>query len=123
MGKVDLTGIDWVIIGGESGFGFREIREELVKEIIKQCKKQNVAVFFKQWGGIRPKSGGRELDGRTFDEYPEIVESSNPLRYVNFDEKSFQEFVSKTISQKQKIPSLHLKLISILIYLIFSCKP
>lgn len=106
VGKVDLTGIDWVIIGGESGFGFRQVQEEWVKEIIKQCKKQNVAVFFKQWGGIRPKSGGRELDGRTFDEYPEIVESSNPLRYVDFDEKSFQEFISKTISQKQKIPTV-----------------
>lgn len=108
VGKIDLSGIDWAIIGGESGFGFRQVREEWIKEIIKQCKKQKVAVFFKQWGGIRPKSGGRELEGRTYDEYPETKQSSNPLKYVNFDEKSFQEFVVKTVIRKQKLPTIPL---------------
>lgn len=106
VGKIDLTGIDWAIIGGESGFGFRPIHKEWIKEIIIQCKKQNVAVFFKQWGGIRPKSGGRELDGKTYNEYPIVKTSSNPLKHVDFDEGSFQEFVSRKISQKRKISTI-----------------
>lgn len=70
VGKVDLTGIDWVIAGGESGPGARPIHLEWVREVRDQCLKQNVAFFFKQWGGLRPKSGGRELDGREWSEFP-----------------------------------------------------
>ena len=70
VGKVNLKGIDWAIIGGESGYGFRPVKKEWVTEIIRQCRKQKVKVFFKQWGGIRPKSGGRTINGRTYDEYP-----------------------------------------------------
>lgn len=70
VGTIDLTGIHWAIIGGESGYNYRPVQKEWITEIIKQCKKQKVAVFFKQWGGIRPKSGGREINGRTYDEYP-----------------------------------------------------
>lgn len=70
VGEIDLSGIHWAIIGGESGYGYRPVKKEWVMEIIKQCKTQNVAVFFKQWGGIRPKSGGRMINGRTYDEYP-----------------------------------------------------
>lgn len=103
VGKIDLAGIDWAIIGGESGFGFRPVQKKWIKEIITQCRKQKVAVFFKQWGGIRPKSGGRELDGKTYDEYPEIKTRPNPLKHVNFDEKSFKEFVLSAVSQKQKV--------------------
>ncbi len=73
VGELDLDGISWAIIGGESGVGFRTVKKEWIANIIKQCKEQNVAVFFKQWGGIRPKSGGRELDGKTYDEYPQIM--------------------------------------------------
>lgn len=50
MGKLNLTDIDWVIIGGESGHHYREVRKEWIVDIIKQCKQQKVAVFFKQWG-------------------------------------------------------------------------
>jgi len=74
VGRLDLSGIDWAIIGGESGYGFRDVRKEWILEIIKECRKQNVKVFFKQWGGIRPKSGGRMIDGKTYDEYPDIKE-------------------------------------------------
>lgn len=106
VGKIDLTNIDWAIIGGESGYGFRPVRKEWILEIIEQCKKQNVAVFFKQWGGIRPKSGGRDLDGKTYDEYPIIADSYNPLKNIGFDEKSFQEFVSKTVLQRKQIQTI-----------------
>ena len=67
---VSLKGVDWAIIGGESGPGFRPVREEWVAGLIAQCKRQGVRVFFKQWGGPRPKSGGRRIGGRTYDQYP-----------------------------------------------------
>lgn len=108
VGKVDLTGIDWAIIGGESGVGFRPVQKEWIQDIIKQCTKQKVSVFFKQWGGIRPKSGGREINGRIYDEYPEIKENQNTLRYVHFDEKSFHEFIVKNTTQKQKMETVRI---------------
>ncbi len=70
--NINLKGINWAIIGGESGIKHREIKKEWVLNLIRQCKKQNVPVFFKQWGGVRPKSGGREIDGEKFSEYPLI---------------------------------------------------
>lgn len=70
VGVLDLDGIDWVIVGGESGPGAREMRLEWVRDIRDQCAKNNVAFFFKQWGGIRPKSGGRDLDGREWNQFP-----------------------------------------------------
>jgi protein gp37 len=72
MGKLDLTGIDWVIVGGESGPGARPTDPDWVREVRDQCLLYSVAFFFKQWGGLRPKSGGRELDGREWNEFPEI---------------------------------------------------
>jgi protein gp37 len=70
IGAMDLTGIHWVIVGGESGPGARPIDPEWVREIRDQCLAQGVAFFFKQWGGTRPKTGGRELDGRQWSELP-----------------------------------------------------
>ncbi len=78
VGEVNLDGIDWAIIGGESGFGFRPVKKEWIVEIKRQCRKQKVKVFFKQWGGIRPKSGGRMINGRTYEEYP-AIKKSTPL--------------------------------------------
>jgi protein gp37 len=66
-----LTGIDWAIVGGESGPGARPIESSWVEELRDACVEQSVAFFFKQWGGKRKKSAGRKLDGRTWDEYPE----------------------------------------------------
>lgn len=102
MGKLDLEYIDWVIIGGESGNHFREVRKEWIVDIIKQCKKQKVAVFFKQWGGFRPKSGGRLLDGKTYDQYPKITSVENILNEVEYDEKEFAKFCDLKIKTKQK---------------------
>ena len=77
VGEINLDGIDWAIIGGESGYGFRPVKKEWIMEIIRQCKKQKVSVFFKQWGGIRPKSGGPLINGRTYDEYPQVKKITN----------------------------------------------
>jgi protein gp37 len=65
-----LEGVHWVIVGGESGHGHRPIREQWVRDIREQCRRANVAFFFKQWGGRIPKAGGRTLDGRVWDEMP-----------------------------------------------------
>jgi protein gp37 len=72
VGRIDLTGIDWVIAGGESGPGARSVHLEWVRQVRDQCLEQSVAFFFKQWGGLRPKSGGRELDGREWSEFPKV---------------------------------------------------
>ena len=73
IGKVNLERIDWAIIGGESGANFRPVKQEWIVETLNECKAQKVPVFFKQWGGIRPKSGGHELAGKTYREYPIIT--------------------------------------------------
>jgi protein gp37 len=70
VGKLDLTGIDWAIVGGESGPGARPMAEEWALDIRDQCRTSGVAFFFKQWGGARPKSGGRLLDGTEWSQYP-----------------------------------------------------
>jgi len=70
LGKLDLRGIDWVIVGGESGFDARPMDPAWVKDVREQCVKKHVPFFFKQWGGLRKKRNGRVLDGRTWDEVP-----------------------------------------------------
>lgn len=75
LGMIDLRGIDWVIVGGESGLGARPMHPDWVREIRDQCIAANVPFFFKQWGGIRPKTGGRELDGREWNEMPRAYAS------------------------------------------------
>jgi protein gp37 len=70
VGALDLAGIHWVIAGGESGPGHRPMKAEWVREARDQCAAQGVPFFFKQWGGVKPKSGGRTLDGREWSEYP-----------------------------------------------------
>lgn len=71
--NMNLQGIDWVIVGGESGRKPRPMNSEWVQDIKDQCKSSDVAFFFKQWGGTNKKKAGRELDGRTWDEMPELV--------------------------------------------------
>ncbi|MGA8498272.1 MAG: phage Gp37/Gp68 family protein [Xanthobacteraceae bacterium] len=77
VGKVDLSGIDWAIVGGESGPRARPMAEEWAIEIRDQCRAAKVAFFFKQWGGVRPKSGGRLLCGREWNQYPDVRSSAN----------------------------------------------
>lgn len=71
--SLDLQGIDWVIVGGESGPGARPLQAEWVKDIRDQCLKAKVPFFFKQWGGFNKKKNGRELEGRVWCEYPNIL--------------------------------------------------
>ena len=70
IGRVNLYGVAWAIAGGESGPNHRPIQLSWVRELRDQCVSQGVAFFFKQWGGPTPKSGGRRLDGRFWNEYP-----------------------------------------------------
>jgi protein gp37 len=72
LGEINLTDIDWVIVGGESGPGARPMLREWVVSIRRQCRQYGVPFFFKQWGGTRKKKAGRLLDGRTYDEMPVI---------------------------------------------------
>jgi len=67
---LDLHGIDWVIVGGESGPGARPMKKEWVLDIQQHCERRRTAFFFKQWGGVNKKRTGRILDGRTYDEMP-----------------------------------------------------
>ena len=71
--ELNLRGIHWVIVGGESGPDHRPIHPDWVRSIRDQCHRTGVAFFFKQWGGRTPKSGGRMLDGRTWDEFPQTA--------------------------------------------------
>ena len=70
VGDVDLSGVAWAIAGGESGPGARPLRHEWATEIRDICQRDGVEFFFKQWGGPRPKSGGRELDGIEWNGFP-----------------------------------------------------
>ena len=74
--ELDLNGIQWVIVGGESGPGHRSIEADWVRGIRGQAEAAAAAFFFKQWGGRHPKAGGRELDGRTYDGLPARLPST-----------------------------------------------
>ena len=82
LGEIDLTGIAWVIVGGESGPGARPMKKEWVISVRDQCREQCVPFFFKQWGGVRKKQSGRVLDNRTYDEYPRRTVIGVPDRSV-----------------------------------------
>lgn len=74
LGEINLDGIHWVIVGGESGAGARPLQKEWVSSIRDQCARAQVPFFFKQWGGVRKSKAGRELDGKTYDGLPGRVE-------------------------------------------------
>ena len=76
IGKLDLSGIHWVIVGGESGPRARPMRVEWARRVCDECVSAEVPFFFKQWGGLRPKSGGRTLDGREWNAFPKIMNTA-----------------------------------------------
>ncbi|MHB1558124.1 MAG: DUF5131 family protein [Isosphaeraceae bacterium] len=78
LGRLDLSGIHWVILGGESGPGARPMRPEWVESIRDQCALASVPFFFKQWGGTRKGKAGRTLDGRTHDDKPPMATNPAP---------------------------------------------
>jgi protein gp37 len=77
LGRLNLKGIHWIIVGGESGNGARPLQKEWVTSIRDQCFEAGVPFFFKQWGGVRKKAAGRALDGKTYDGFP--IRASNPV--------------------------------------------
>jgi protein gp37 len=72
--NMNLAGIDWVIVGGESGRKPRPMKEDWVLDIMDQCEKNKVKFFFKQWGGTNKKKSGRELNGKTYNDMPPVEE-------------------------------------------------
>jgi protein gp37 len=89
LGRIDLRGINWVIVGGESGAGARAMKREWVLSVRDQCARAGVPFFFKQWGGVRKCETGRELDGKTYDGFPELVHRPVPaaaIRYATIGE-------------------------------------
>ncbi|ACC79922.1 DUF5131 family protein [Nostoc punctiforme] len=74
---LSLDELHWIIVGGESGVGARPMNIEWVRDIREQCIQANVPFFFKQWGGIQKKKYGREIDGRTWDGFPETIVDKN----------------------------------------------
>lgn len=71
--RLDLQDIDWVIVGGESGPGARPMAEEWVVDIRNQCLQTDTPFFFKQWGGVRRREAGREVNGRTWSQMPDVI--------------------------------------------------
>ncbi len=78
LGRIDLTGISWVIVGGESGPHARPVHKEWVLAIRDQCRAASVPFFFKQWGGVQKSKHGRSLDGRLYDEMPALPARAAP---------------------------------------------
>ena len=78
LGFINLRGIGWVIVGGESGAGARPMYKDWVLSIRDQCRKNKVPFFFKQWGGVRKKETGRKLAGKTYNEFPNRITASRP---------------------------------------------
>lgn len=74
VGNIDLSNINWAIVGGESGAKSRPMNESWVQNILNQCKDQSVPFFFKQWGGFNKKKNGRLLNGKTYSEMPAIID-------------------------------------------------
>src|SRR5262249_37822709 len=110
LGAIDLRGISWVIVGGESGHGARPMQPEWVRSIRDQCADAGVPFFFKQWGGAVKSLTGRELDGRTYDAKPEpssrpIATASVRAEYV----RRLESHIGATFRRKESrllIPSL-----------------
>jgi protein gp37 len=95
LGEINLEGIHWVIVGGESGNGARPMEKDWVLSIRDQCARAHIPFFFKQWGGVRKSKAGRELDGQTYDGLPErqqlpVLEQSGRLAAIAEFERLYQ---------------------------------
>jgi protein gp37 len=85
LGPLNLQGIHWVIVGGESGHGARPLDPAWVEKVFQACREAHVPFFFKQWGGVRKKLAGRLLHGRTYDEMPPVIRGPFPTRQQRLD--------------------------------------
>lgn len=97
LGELNLRHIDWMIVGGESGAGARPIQEEWVLSLRNQCRKNKVAFFFKQWGGVRKAKTGRRLQGKTYDEFPKRVH--HPVMPAEDCSRAIREIESRYIAR------------------------
>ena len=107
LGELDLAGLDWVIVGGESGAGARRMDPAWVRSIRDQCAADSVAFFLKQWGGIRKGLAGRKLDGRTYDDMPPIAVEQVPSddeyeRLLDAAEKLSRTFKPKVLLRSRE---------------------
>lgn len=102
LGPVNLTGIHWVIVGGESGPGARTMQPEWVRPLRDQCSAAGVPFFFKQWGGVRKGKAGRELDGQTHDAIPTRTADHLPDRKVRL------RLVDEIMQETNAVRQLHL---------------
>lgn len=101
LGVFDLSGISWVIVGGESGPGARPMKKEWVTSIRDQCRAARVPFFFKQWGGVRKVRNGRLLEGRTYDEYPtrqvrEVPDRQTCLSFIELMRHHAEDYFQAT---------------------------
>jgi protein gp37 len=95
LGEINLEGIHWAIVGGESGAGARPMQKEWVLSLRDQCERAQVPFFFKQWGGVRKSKAGREIDGKTYDGLPHrgqvpVLENSSRLAAIAEFERLYQ---------------------------------
>jgi protein gp37 len=95
LGPINLDGINWVIVGGESGPGARPMDINWVRDIHAQCRRAKIKFFFKQWGGVRKSEVGRELDGQTYDEFPKRKEA--PVPNLEFRRNALERFEAELV--------------------------
>jgi protein gp37 len=103
LGELNLDGIHWVIVGGESGPGARPMKKEWVLSLQKQCEKAGIAFFFKQWGGTRKGKAGREIDGKTYDGRPNrlslpVLEKAERLAAIAEVERKYPQATVQELS-------------------------
>ena len=103
VGQLNLDGLHWLIVGGESGAGARPMKREWVLSLRAQCRRARVPFFFKQWGGVQKKRAGREIDGRTYDAMPERSANPPPANEVR---QKLIDLVEKASLEYQEVPVL-----------------
>jgi protein gp37 len=108
LGEINLEGIHWVIVGGESGNGSRPMEKEWVLSIRDQCERAQIPFFFKQWGGVRKSKAGRELDGTTYNGVPHreqlpVLEHSKRLAAIAEFERLYQR--GETAAEPSLLPA------------------
>ena len=103
IGRLQLRGIHWVIVGGESGRSARPMKREWVVSIRDQCVAADVPFFFKQWGGFHKKRAGRKLDGKTYNEFPQRLQ--NPVRHRQDSIQWAAEIEHRYAGSKPDVPT------------------
>jgi protein gp37 len=107
LGVINLTGIHWVIVGGESGRGARPMEQRWVLNLREQCEQARIPFFFKQWGGVQKVRTGRMLEGRTYSEFPamlrqQILPKSERVRRINLLAENFTKVLPDLFPCRQK---------------------